>query len=94
MHKVCQHIAPRMLNEDQSADEIKNASQAELKGITNNGFPKCFDELYKRWPVCCCSMVARDILKQNIFQLHQRESISTTEINNTINRTKAAYALS
>ncbi|GFU98129.1 uncharacterized protein TNCV_1491511 [Trichonephila clavipes] len=30
MHWMHQHIVPRMLNEDQSADEVKSASQAEL----------------------------------------------------------------
>ncbi|GFU70998.1 hypothetical protein TNCV_3350211 [Trichonephila clavipes] len=29
------------------ADKIKSASQAELKGMTKNGFQKCFDDLYK-----------------------------------------------
>ncbi|GFY19331.1 hypothetical protein TNCV_4127181 [Trichonephila clavipes] len=29
MHRVCQHIVPYMLNEDQSAEEIKSVSQAE-----------------------------------------------------------------
>ncbi|GFU01750.1 hypothetical protein TNCV_1522651 [Trichonephila clavipes] len=29
MHRVRQHIVPRMLNEDKSADEVKSASQAE-----------------------------------------------------------------
>ncbi|GFX86741.1 uncharacterized protein TNCV_1409381 [Trichonephila clavipes] len=30
-HRVCQHIITRILNEDQFANEIKSASQAELK---------------------------------------------------------------
>ncbi|GFW63218.1 uncharacterized protein TNCV_581581 [Trichonephila clavipes] len=47
MHRVCQHIVPRMLNEDQSADEFKSPSQAKLKGMAKNGFQKCFDDLYK-----------------------------------------------
>ncbi|GFV44790.1 hypothetical protein TNCV_563411 [Trichonephila clavipes] len=37
-----------MLN-DQSADEVKSASQAELKDMVKNGFQKCFDGLYTRW---------------------------------------------
>ncbi|GFT33711.1 hypothetical protein TNCV_4382371 [Trichonephila clavipes] len=52
MHRVCQHIVPRMLNEDQSTDEVKSASQAELKGMAKNGFQKCFDDLYKSWQKC------------------------------------------
>ncbi|GFS62137.1 uncharacterized protein TNCV_476871 [Trichonephila clavipes] len=32
-----------MLNEDQSADEIKGASQAELKDMATNGSQKCYD---------------------------------------------------
>ncbi|GFW41488.1 uncharacterized protein TNCV_465761 [Trichonephila clavipes] len=44
MHRVCQHIVPCMLNEDQSTNEIKNASQAELNGMAKNGFQKYFDD--------------------------------------------------
>ncbi|GFX74579.1 hypothetical protein TNCV_1157961 [Trichonephila clavipes] len=40
MHRVCQHIVIRMLNENQSVDEVKSASQAELKDMTKNGFQK------------------------------------------------------
>ncbi|GFV52063.1 hypothetical protein TNCV_1324161 [Trichonephila clavipes] len=36
-----------MLNEDQSADEVRSESHAELKDMAKNGFHKCFDELYK-----------------------------------------------
>ncbi|GFV80056.1 hypothetical protein TNCV_4654731 [Trichonephila clavipes] len=36
-----------MLNEVKSADEVKSASQAELKDMVKNGFQKCFDDLYK-----------------------------------------------
>ncbi|GFU99084.1 hypothetical protein TNCV_1227981 [Trichonephila clavipes] len=36
--RVCQHIVPRMLNYDQSANEIKSASQAELKDMAKNRF--------------------------------------------------------
>ncbi|GFU40871.1 hypothetical protein TNCV_2466651 [Trichonephila clavipes] len=36
MRRVFQHIVPRMFNEDQSADEVKSASQAELKDIANS----------------------------------------------------------
>ncbi|GFV49130.1 hypothetical protein TNCV_236641 [Trichonephila clavipes] len=46
MHGVCQQIVPRMLDEDQFANEVKSASQAELKDMTKNGFQKCFDDLY------------------------------------------------
>ncbi|GFW40117.1 hypothetical protein TNCV_5118001 [Trichonephila clavipes] len=49
MHMVCQHIVPRMLNEDQSAEEIKSAPQVELRNIAKNGFQKCFDDLYRQW---------------------------------------------
>ncbi|GFV15818.1 hypothetical protein TNCV_988011 [Trichonephila clavipes] len=49
MHRVCQHTVPRMLNEDQSADEVKTTFQAELKHMAKNGFQKCVDDLYKRW---------------------------------------------
>ncbi|GFW59400.1 transposable element Tc3 transposase [Trichonephila clavipes] len=45
IHRVCQHLVPRMLNKDQYADEVKSASQAELKDMAKNGFWKCFDEL-------------------------------------------------
>ncbi|GFX16289.1 hypothetical protein TNCV_4705421 [Trichonephila clavipes] len=46
-HRVCPHIIPHMLNEDQSADEVESALQAELKCMAKNGFQKCFDDLYK-----------------------------------------------
>ncbi|GFW02084.1 uncharacterized protein TNCV_4854241 [Trichonephila clavipes] len=36
----------------QSADEIKSASQAELKDMAKNGYQKCFDDRYKRWNKC------------------------------------------
>ncbi|GFT88605.1 hypothetical protein TNCV_905111 [Trichonephila clavipes] len=36
MHTMCQHVVPRMLNEDQSADEVKRASQADLKDMAKN----------------------------------------------------------
>ncbi|GFW14138.1 hypothetical protein TNCV_3547271 [Trichonephila clavipes] len=36
----------------QSADEIKNASQTELKAMAEIGFQKCFDDPYKRWHKC------------------------------------------
>ncbi|GFX33880.1 hypothetical protein TNCV_3962891 [Trichonephila clavipes] len=49
MPSVCQHIDPRRLSEDQSADEVKSASQAELKNMAKNGYQKCFDGLYKPW---------------------------------------------
>ncbi|GFV14973.1 hypothetical protein TNCV_1223051 [Trichonephila clavipes] len=49
MHKVCQHVVPRMLNEDQSADEVKSASQAELKNKAKNRLLKCFNDLCKPW---------------------------------------------
>ncbi|GFV94988.1 hypothetical protein TNCV_1029861 [Trichonephila clavipes] len=48
MHRVCQHIVPRMLNEDQSEDEIKSGSQVELMAMDKNGFQKCFDNFYKQ----------------------------------------------
>ncbi|GFS68031.1 hypothetical protein TNCV_1362551 [Trichonephila clavipes] len=32
----------------QSVDEVKSASQAELKDMAKNGFQKCFDDRYKR----------------------------------------------
>ncbi|GFU16422.1 hypothetical protein TNCV_836071 [Trichonephila clavipes] len=32
----------------QFADEIKSASQAELKNTAKNGFQKCFENPYKR----------------------------------------------
>ncbi|GFW26491.1 hypothetical protein TNCV_1164271 [Trichonephila clavipes] len=38
MHRLSQHIVPRMLNEDQSANEVKSASQVELKNMAKNGF--------------------------------------------------------
>ncbi|GFW20100.1 hypothetical protein TNCV_2320411 [Trichonephila clavipes] len=54
MRRVCQHVVPRMLNEDQSANEVKSPScaQAELKGMAKNAFQKCFDDLYKLWQKC------------------------------------------
>ncbi|GFV44786.1 hypothetical protein TNCV_563371 [Trichonephila clavipes] len=52
MHRVCQHIIPRMKNEDQSADEVKDASQAESNDMAKNEFQKCFDDLYKPWQKC------------------------------------------
>ncbi|GFV32274.1 hypothetical protein TNCV_1675601 [Trichonephila clavipes] len=52
MYRACQHIVPYLLNEDQSADEVKSASQAELKDRTKNRFQKCFDDLNKPWQKC------------------------------------------
>ncbi|GFX76956.1 hypothetical protein TNCV_2258191 [Trichonephila clavipes] len=52
MHWVCQHIVRRVLNEDKSADEVKSASQAELKDMAKIGFQKCCDDLYKQWQKC------------------------------------------
>ncbi|GFW95511.1 hypothetical protein TNCV_1722121 [Trichonephila clavipes] len=46
---VCHHIILRMLNENHSADEVKRASQAELKDTAKNGSQKCFEDLYKPW---------------------------------------------
>ncbi|GFT55552.1 uncharacterized protein TNCV_3320661 [Trichonephila clavipes] len=37
-HRVCQHIVSCMLNNDQTADEVKSTSQAELKDMAKNGF--------------------------------------------------------
>ncbi|GFU35679.1 hypothetical protein TNCV_2099611 [Trichonephila clavipes] len=51
-HRVCQHIVPRMLNEDQSTHEVKSASQIELMNITKIGFQICFDDLYKPLKKC------------------------------------------
>lgn len=36
----------------QSSDEVKCASQAEIKDMAKNGFQTCFDELYRRWQKC------------------------------------------
>ncbi|GFV92260.1 hypothetical protein TNCV_3951151 [Trichonephila clavipes] len=36
----------------QSAEEVKRASQVELKNMAKNGFQKCFEDLYKRWNKC------------------------------------------
>ncbi|GFW88170.1 amiloride-sensitive sodium channel subunit alpha [Trichonephila clavipes] len=52
IHRVRQHIVSRMLNEDQSTDGVKSASQSELKDMAKNGFQKCFDDLYKLWQKC------------------------------------------
>ncbi|GFW32147.1 hypothetical protein TNCV_2601731 [Trichonephila clavipes] len=41
MRRVSQHIVPRMLNDDQSADEVKSASQTELKDMNKYGSQKC-----------------------------------------------------
>ncbi|GFV06267.1 hypothetical protein TNCV_3667661 [Trichonephila clavipes] len=46
MYGVCQQIVSRVLDEDQFANEVKSASQAELKDMAKNGFQKCFDDLY------------------------------------------------
>ncbi|GFV65033.1 transposable element Tc3 transposase [Trichonephila clavipes] len=74
MHIVCQHIVPRMLN-DQSADEVKSASQAELKDMAKIGFQKCFVDLYERKKMRCCPRVlfrrkmCFSSLIDNIFKL-------------------------
>ncbi|GFV70609.1 hypothetical protein TNCV_3841901 [Trichonephila clavipes] len=47
MHGKCRHIVPCMLNEDQSVDDVKSASQT--KDMAKNGFQKCFVDLYKQW---------------------------------------------
>ncbi|GFT85930.1 hypothetical protein TNCV_3255781 [Trichonephila clavipes] len=45
-------VVPRMLNENQSADEVESASQAELEDMATNGFQKSFGDLYKPWQKC------------------------------------------
>ncbi|GFU88673.1 hypothetical protein TNCV_4443501 [Trichonephila clavipes] len=40
MHRVCQQIVLLMLNEDQSADDVKSASRAELKSMAKKGFSR------------------------------------------------------
>ncbi|GFS57971.1 hypothetical protein TNCV_3124611 [Trichonephila clavipes] len=65
MIRVCQHIVPRMLNEGQSADEVKSASQAELKDMAKNGFQKCFEDLYKPWQKCVVTQ--RSYFKEQLF---------------------------
>ncbi|GFW48607.1 hypothetical protein TNCV_4241881 [Trichonephila clavipes] len=52
MHRACQHIATRILNENQSADEVKSASQAEIKNVAKNGFQKRFGDLNKSRQKC------------------------------------------
>ncbi|GFU37895.1 hypothetical protein TNCV_1063951 [Trichonephila clavipes] len=47
LHRACQDIVPRMLNEDQFADEVKSASQSELNDMAKRGFKKCLYDLYK-----------------------------------------------
>ncbi|GFV61910.1 hypothetical protein TNCV_4107141 [Trichonephila clavipes] len=49
MHRVCQHIVSLILNEDQSANEVKSASQVEFENMDKNRFQKCFDDFYKPW---------------------------------------------
>ncbi|GFV70481.1 hypothetical protein TNCV_2868271 [Trichonephila clavipes] len=56
MHRVCQQIVPGMLNEDQSADQVKIESQAEVKDMAENRFQKCFENLYKRWQKCVVTL--------------------------------------
>ncbi|GFW63288.1 hypothetical protein TNCV_3477041 [Trichonephila clavipes] len=52
LRRVCKPIVPCMLNEDQSADEVKSASQTELKDMAKNGFQKCVDDFNNRWRNC------------------------------------------
>ncbi|GFS83354.1 hypothetical protein TNCV_600831 [Trichonephila clavipes] len=52
LRRVSQHTVHRMLNEDQSADEVKNVLQSELQNMAKNGFQKCFDDLYKPLQKC------------------------------------------
>ncbi|GFW36589.1 hypothetical protein TNCV_1955891 [Trichonephila clavipes] len=46
----------------QFADEIKSASQAELKDTAKNRFQKSFNDLYKRWQKCVVAQ--RSYLKE------------------------------
>ncbi|GFV64824.1 hypothetical protein TNCV_809211 [Trichonephila clavipes] len=61
IHRACKHIVPRMLKEDQSADEVKSASQVELKDMAKNGFQKYFDDL-------CVLLLKCLISKEDVFQ--------------------------
>ncbi|GFT72602.1 hypothetical protein TNCV_974481 [Trichonephila clavipes] len=47
--ELARHLQGRRF---ESADEVKSASQAELKNMPKNGFQKSFDELNKRWQKC------------------------------------------
>ncbi|GFU92545.1 hypothetical protein TNCV_4794741 [Trichonephila clavipes] len=50
----------------QSADEIKDASQAELKNMIKKGYQKCFDDLDKRQKSV---LLLKDLIsKENVFQ--------------------------
>ncbi|GFV15170.1 hypothetical protein TNCV_4650021 [Trichonephila clavipes] len=56
-----------MLNEDQNADEVKSASQIELKNMAKNGYQKCFNELYKSWKNCVVILKGL-ISNKDVFQ--------------------------
>ncbi|GFV60901.1 hypothetical protein TNCV_925151 [Trichonephila clavipes] len=60
-----------MLNEDQSVDEIKSASEAEWKNMAKKGFQKCFDDHYK----LCCQVIYSQFglaIHQNDHQARRR----------------------
>ncbi|GFU02934.1 hypothetical protein TNCV_2209091 [Trichonephila clavipes] len=64
---MCQHIVFRMLNEDQSEDEVKSVSQGELNDIAKNGSQKCLDDLDKPWQKCVVTPRAY-FEKEDVFQ--------------------------
>ncbi|GFW61096.1 DUF4817 domain-containing protein [Trichonephila clavipes] len=50
----------------QSSNEVKSASQAELKDMAENGFQKSFDELYK---LCQSVLLFKGLIsKEDMFQ--------------------------
>ncbi|GFX61370.1 hypothetical protein TNCV_4894141 [Trichonephila clavipes] len=68
MHRTGRHIVSRMLNNDQSADEVNSESQAELKDMTKNEFHKYFKDLYKRRRITSTILIKSPISKVDVFQ--------------------------
>ncbi|GFX07680.1 hypothetical protein TNCV_4159491 [Trichonephila clavipes] len=67
-HSVCKHIVPRMLNEDQSADEVESESHVELKDMAkmdSRNISMTFTSSCKReLPIL---LYLKEILKDNDF---------------------------
>ncbi|GFT07442.1 uncharacterized protein TNCV_3789221 [Trichonephila clavipes] len=68
---------PGKLNENESADDVKSASQAELKDMANNGFQKGFDDHCKSWRKCIVS-------SEDWFSFNMRFSPGTFESHSLI----------
>ncbi|GFT29431.1 hypothetical protein TNCV_535581 [Trichonephila clavipes] len=74
-------IVPLMLNEDQSSEEVKSASQAALKDMAKNGFQESFEDLYTPWHKCVVSQKSYFevcVCERKLFSNEEVLNINTT----------------